>query len=185
MGNPNKIQLKPYLIENPDLPFSLLVCVEKNESILSLEYHLTGDLNSVIFPERSKNKKRAHGLWEHTCFEAFLSIEGQLAYWELNLSPSGDWNFYSFTNYRRDQKEEVKVECIHSEVIRATSREWTQRTSIDLSLISNGPFILGLSAVILEAPEEKGGNARKTYWAICHCGHQPDFHQRDSFKLTL
>src|SRR3546814_17205573 len=40
------------------------------------------------------------GLWESTCFEAFLTEEGQPDYTEFNYSPDGRWACYQFDDYR-------------------------------------------------------------------------------------
>ena len=39
-------------------------------------------------------------LWRHTCFEAFIAVEGQPAYHEFNFAPSGEWTVYAFSGYR-------------------------------------------------------------------------------------
>ena len=41
-----------------------------------------------------------------TCFEAFLGLPGHTAYWEINLAANGDWNVYSFDDYRSGQQEQ-------------------------------------------------------------------------------
>jgi hypothetical protein len=41
-----------------------------------------------------------HGLWEHTCFEAFVAADGAAAYHEMNLAPSGAWAAFAFRGYR-------------------------------------------------------------------------------------
>jgi len=57
------------------------------------------------------------------------------------------------------------------------------RASLDLNrladLPSNGPWRLGLSAVI----EEAGGG--RSYWALAHPPGKPDFHHSDCFALEL
>lgn len=41
-------------------------------------------------------------LWQHTCFECFISPDSQpqRPYLEVNLAPSGQFNLYYFDNYR-------------------------------------------------------------------------------------
>src|SRR3979490_1310679 len=40
------------------------------------------------------------GLWQHTCFEAFLAAPGVAGYYEFNFTPTLDWAAYQFTDYR-------------------------------------------------------------------------------------
>src|SRR3546814_17637970 len=40
------------------------------------------------------------GLWESTCFEAFLTEEGEPDYTEFNYGPDGRWACYQFDDYR-------------------------------------------------------------------------------------
>ncbi|WP_366499495.1 hypothetical protein [Sphingopyxis sp.] len=40
------------------------------------------------------------GLWQGTCFEAFLTEEGQPDYTEFNYAPDGRWACYQFDDYR-------------------------------------------------------------------------------------
>ena len=42
----------------------------------------------------------ATDLWRHTCFEAFIAVEGLPAYHEFNFAPSGEWAIYAFAGYR-------------------------------------------------------------------------------------
>src|ERR1700757_4395609 len=42
----------------------------------------------------------ADGLWEHTCFEAFIAAPGVAGYYEFNFSPTLAWAAYQFSDYR-------------------------------------------------------------------------------------
>ena len=44
------------------------------------------------------------GLWQHTCFEAFVGLGDGPAYLELNFSASGDWAAYRFDDYRQGMR---------------------------------------------------------------------------------
>ena len=64
---------------------------------LAVSYILDGDLDRVRMPA-----PRASGpLWQHTCCEIFIGCKGMPAYYEYNLSPSGEWAAYAFDGYRR------------------------------------------------------------------------------------
>ena len=66
---------------------------------LSLGFTLMGNLDQLVIPAQAL-AERTDGLWEHTCFEAFLAPAGGESYHEVNLSPSSAWATYSFLRYR-------------------------------------------------------------------------------------
>ena len=121
---------------------------------------------------------RADNLWQTTCFELFARLPGEAGYSEFNLSPSERWAAYDFTAYRAGMSE------------RDFAREptCTMRTGLAMALFDAAlprsqmpqtPCDLGLSAVI----EEEGGV--KSYWALCHTGDAPDFHDPACFTAKL
>src|SRR5256885_16422013 len=70
--------------------------VRHERSSLDIVYALEGDLSQLRIPSA-----RAGGnLWQHTCFEIFISRAGMDAYYEFNFSPSGEWAAYAFHRYR-------------------------------------------------------------------------------------
>ena len=144
---------------------------------LRLKYEWGGDSSLVLFPNSNLLSQRADLLWEHTCFEAFWSWDDQRRYWELNASPSGDWNLYRFDDYRSGQKREDQVVQIQLE-----RHPQSLDVHIDLTRIVEGEVSvlnLGLTAVI----ELQGG--LKTYCAIAHESDRPDFHVRKSFFIQI
>ncbi|KQM17473.1 DOMON-like domain-containing protein [Novosphingobium sp. Leaf2] len=123
-------------------------------------------------------KGRADGLWQTTCFEAFLKRDGEPGYCEINLSASERWNVYDFAARREGMAE------------RATPREpdCTMRLGTDLAIFDAAipaaglpapPWRCGLAAVI----EETGGH--KSYWALAHRADAPDFHDPACFTLAV
>ena len=46
--------------------------------------------------------RRTDGLWQHTCFEAFLKADASDSYYEFNFAPSGEWAAYRFGGRRID-----------------------------------------------------------------------------------
>jgi hypothetical protein len=126
--------------------------------------------------------RRTDRLWEHTCFEAFIRVDGDPSYYEVNFSPSGEWAAYSFRAYRdggplpdQSWSPEIVVRC------EADRIELDAVVRLDrLSSIRSGTTLrLGLSAVI----ETNDGTL--SYWALKHPGAKPDFHHPDSFALEL
>lgn len=140
--------------------------------VLELRYVIKGDISGLLIPQPSRSA-RTDGLWQHTCFEAFVGAAD--GYYELNFSPSGEWAAYRFSGYR----EGMKPADIAPPVIAwaAGVSEAELQAAFQLPADVSGPF--GLSAVI----EER--NRRKSYWAPAHPAAKPDFHHRDGFIFDL
>src|SRR5579862_9201500 len=68
-------------------------------AVLFCDYTLHADMAQVRIPPRQGNSP-VEGLWQHTCFEAFVGIPGAEPYYEFNFSPGGDWAAYRFRGYR-------------------------------------------------------------------------------------
>src|SRR6185369_2088736 len=73
--------------------------VERVAGGLRFSYRVVGDLDVVRVPPAAP-ARRADDLWEHTCFEAFVAVDGAPGYVELNAAPSGAWAVYAFARYR-------------------------------------------------------------------------------------
>ena len=86
--------------------------------ILTLAYALEGDLSGLRIPEHQPSR-RVHGLWRHTCCEAFVMAEEGPEYREFNFSPSSEWAAYAFRGYR--EGGELEVEIAPGIVVRRTS----------------------------------------------------------------
>src|SRR4029450_4646793 len=69
------------------------------DNALILNYVLKADLTRLRIPPPRPPRKANH-LWQHTCFEAFISVKGKPDYYEFNFAPSGEWAAYSFQCYR-------------------------------------------------------------------------------------
>ena len=148
------------------------------EGPLALTYMLTGNCTQLQIPP-SRPLARADDLWRHTCFEAFISIQGDLAYQEWNFSPSGEWAVYRFRSYRdhlplRDD-EPAPALRVH---------QAKQHLDLDARIclphrLTVQPLQLALSAVI---EDDRG---KLSYWALTHPPGKPDFHHPDAFTLEI
>ncbi|MFC7379345.1 DOMON-like domain-containing protein [Brevundimonas sp. GCM10030266] len=116
--------------------------------------------------------ERADGLWQHTCFEAFIPTGD--GYLEFNMSPSCQWASYHFESYRSGMKPAEAQVAVRLQ----DGDEDYIVIEADLDLPPKAAFI-GLSAVI----EDIEGNI--SYWALAHAPGKPDFHHPDSFALVL
>ena len=118
---------------------------------------------------------RADELWQTTCFEAFLRVDGEEAYREWNFAPNGQWAAYDFASYRDGRSNaEVKEPYIRLE---DNLTWWNLGATIG---VEAGPsWLLGLSVIL----EEKDGT--KSYWALAHAEGEPDFHDPGCFAARL
>jgi hypothetical protein len=148
--------------------------VRGGADVLGLRYLVEGRIADLDLPPPGPSI-RAHGLWQHSCFEAFLADDEGEGYTELNVAPSTQWAGYRFERYRGERKEAMlpppRVE------VAATADRFELRVA--LRLRTGGDRRLGLSAVIEEA------SGRKSYWALAHPPGAPDFHHPDCFAAVL
>jgi hypothetical protein len=145
-----------------------------------MTYCLNGDIPQIRIPSASAPRIGTQ-LWQHTCFEAFIAVEGQSAYHEFNFAPSGEWAFYAFLSYRKrgPHVSEIMPPRI---AVRTTRSHLELDTLVRLDNLSaihqRASLRLGLSAVI----EASDG---LSYWALCHPTGKPDFHNAHGFTLLV
>ena len=147
---------------------------------LHLSYELTGDLVQIRIPE-PQPPCAVDGLWEHTCFEVFVAVEGKESYHEFNFSPSGQWAAYAFSDYRVPNAWTVS----QAPVIRFAQSNGhllleavVAAADLPQNIIGK-PLQLGLTAVI------EANDGSRSYWALHHPESRPDFHHRAGFILTF
>lgn len=140
---------------------------------LVLRYRVRGALGDLIVPPPAV-PARVDGLWEHTCFEAFVAFGGD-GYLECNFAPSGQWAAYRFDGYRQGmapfETDPPRID------VEAGAEELDVRVAF--ALPAEGPVRIGLTAVI-EAAD--GG---LSYWALAHAPGPPDFHRAEIRVLAL
>jgi hypothetical protein len=148
---------------------------------LSLNYLVTGNIAGLRLGAPA-TRTRADGLWQHTCFEAFVRAAHSSAYYEFNLAPSTQWAAYRFRGYREGMivAEEVVAPRLD---VQTKPETFALQATLDLAALpglpTEAPWHLGLSAVIEEA------SGHKSYWALAHPPGKPDFHHADCFHLEL
>lgn len=149
--------------------------------VVALRYALSGAIEDVLLPPPAQ-PERTNGLWRHTCFEGFVRARAEAGYFEINLSPSGQWAVYRFSDYRQDMAAAEQVVPPQIETHVGDDR-LELAACIDLGpvlgLLERLPWQLGLAAVV----EERGG--RLSHWALAHPSGQPDFHHEHCFALEL
>jgi hypothetical protein len=147
---------------------------------LRVTYRVDGDIPRFVVTPPDE-RRIAKELWRHTCFEAFIAMEGQPAYHELNFAPSGEWMVYAFSSYRNGGP--VANDVMRPQiVVRSTDSRLELDAVVRLDALSDvhprTPLRIGLSAIV----ESSDGLA---YWALRHPVGKPDFHNADGFSLLL
>lgn len=172
------IQLRPH----PDSPDprveAIWLRVSRDDGALSLRFALRGDLAHLILPSGTGGARR-DGLWQHTCFEAFLRPAGTDAYVEYNFAPNGDWAAYQFDGYRGDR---IDLDCPPPSIetkINPDSIDVTVKIPDLPETLKTSDLLLGPSAVI----ESQDG--LRSYWALHHPLSKPDFHHIENFKIRV
>jgi hypothetical protein len=154
-----------------------------SEGPLKIQYRVEGDVEELQIQPR-RPSAHADGLWQHTCFEAFVKGSDNGAYLEFNFSPSSEWAIYSFDGYRRGGKPRVPR---HPPEI-MSHRRGENLLEVDVTVHLDGLFTeqprtdrlrLGLAAVL----EDRRGQL--SYWALAHPSARPDFHHAEAFTLLL
>lgn len=185
VGKPGVGRHDVALLCHPDAPnrrvrsVSARVVVDRSGS-LAFAFRLDADLTRLRVPA-AMPPRRADRLWEHTCFEAFVTVRGQAAYREFNFSPSGEWAAYAFCGYRdgavlaRDPAPAIAVRRAAD----ALELEALVGAGCLPSTAKGARLQVALTAVI----EDDVGAL--SYWAIRHPGVRPDFHHRDGFALEF
>lgn len=144
---------------------------------LQFAYRLTGEMSALKVPTL-QTSAMVEGLWQHTCFEAFIAEPNELEYLEFNFSPSSQWTIYRFNDYRQrvDYIGSITPK-IHVEITE-TQLHLVAEIELPKNLVNNN-LQIGLTAVI----ENK--HAQLTYWALQHPAPKPDFHLKAGFALLL
>jgi hypothetical protein len=159
-----------------------VTCSALPEGGIRLAFALQGHITALRVP--AKDAPGAGPLWQHTCFEAFLSAPGQERYREVNFSPAGSWAVSAFCRYR-------EIECELTNQLAASAPpgiETEQRSDALLlaarlppALLPSEPVLrIGLAAVIEHL------NGQLEYWALHHpVAERADFHHSDGWTLRL
>jgi hypothetical protein len=148
---------------------------------LKLRYELIGNMTKLSIPA-PQPPAEIEGLWNHTCFEAFVAVEGERGYREFNFSPSGQWAAFGFSSNRKrsDWKSARFPEIMIERDQVGCFRLEANIAGEDMpSNVGEKPLQLGLTAVV----ESSDGNL--SFWALTHPSDRPDFHLRDGFTCIL
>jgi hypothetical protein len=171
--------LQPFLLDDALCDIYVEGNIQRQADTLAIHYELS-DPDSIASISSAALPTRKNGLWEETCFEFFLGVQGSDRYWEFNLSPAGHWNIYRFDGYRQGMQDETAWDRLPFKV-RQHSGSVMLDLDLDLSPIAGATQKLefAIAAVI------KLKTGATSYWALTHYAPQADFHQRKSFTIKL
>jgi hypothetical protein len=168
--------LIPFASQNDDISITGTVLRTSQQLVANYQVH-----GRIKWPAISLTPSRKDNLWKTTCLEFFLSTpQNPKEYWEINLSPSRDWNVYHFDDYRSGMKREEKVSPI---AIVVNPEQKTIQATLDLTalgIVGDAPLDMSVAAVI-----EVQSSSNQSFWALAHTGKEADFHRRDSFILRI
>ena len=178
-----QLNLLPHPTTPPTEPFKLWVNVEHSGAFgstatINIWFCIGAPKSRFACPEPGEEEEpqRQEGLWETTCFEAFLQVPGAKGYREWNFAPSGNWAAYDFKSHR-DGRTEAEVTAPY---IRVEDNLTWWALGATLTVEADAVWALGLSVVL----EEKDGT--KSFWALAHPpGDKPDFHDSACFAAHL
>ena len=172
--------LQPFAPNGNFPSLEIKVQLSRQSNSVALSYSILGPVDEIEIPPLASTPLRKSGLWEETCVEFFLAVNHSGRYWETNLSPSGHWNVYRFSDYREGMQEEAAFTSLPLRVGRRED-SFVLDVELDLNRIipPQSPLHVGISAVI------RLRSNQRTYWALIHPGQKPDFHHRDSFIARL
>ncbi len=160
--------------------FEIACTVERRADVLAASFELAGDLAVLDIPQSVPTPSRQDRLWEDTCFEFFIAPKNSPQYWEVNLVPSGNWNVYHLDDYRQGLRAEPSVTTLPFAVRRQPGLlSLDVEVELDKLVQASEPIQVAISAVV------KQQDGEVSYWALAHCGTQPDFHLRESFIVEL
>lgn len=163
------------------LGISVWVDVHPSPSSWELTCTVAADHGGDLVLPAAQPAGPADGLWQHSCFEAFVSAasstqagaDSREAYSEFNWSPSGQWAHYRFASERvRTEPTGVAGTAGHLQ-FEAHAEHWWWRVLLPVNALpadQGHGWHLGLSAVL----EHRDG--RRSHWALSHPCPQPDFH---------
>ena len=155
------------------------------DNALILNYVLKADLTRLRMRLRiplPHPSIRADRLWQHTCFEAFVSVKGKTEYYEFNFAPSGEWAAYNFKRYRVGTPLEAD-KLAPRIVVRNTADRLDLDAIVRLDHLPAIPPHACLQLALCAVIEDENGML--SYWALKHPPGKPDFHHPDAFALDF
>jgi hypothetical protein len=147
---------------------------------LVILYRIAGEVGRLRLPPPGF-ARRSDGLWQHSCFEAFLRAGAVASYYEFNLAPSGDWATWRFGK-RRGERSTPEIPAPRIER-RHFPDGYELSVKIPVAALPELARAIEIEAGIAAVIEADDGTL--SYWALAHTGAAPDFHDPSSFLLKV
>ena len=156
---------------------SLVAAIEQQSPYsLNVGYWLRDPNQFIQWPELVQDYPRQDFLWEHTCFEIFIGVQGEDFYREINLSPSQAWQVYQFEEYR--YPEDMPPPAAYDIELNQLKRtHYGLNVSLDLTefmvehKLKWADLFIGLTAVLKTSQGDQ-------YFAMQHSSPEADFHNK-------
>jgi len=163
-----------YILKNQNIdPKSPLIktSIEYSSTQLRVDYEIIGKITNYNFPIQTK-QQRADKLWLDTCFELFIANKEKQEYWELNISPSTEWNSYYFTKYKKGMKESNMFLTPQIKTSNSKTKYKFSFETIIQKEIPSDKLEINISAILLDK------NKKRSFYSINKRYGSPDFHDR-------
>lgn len=174
------VALRPFAaVRTPGVGVRAAAC--RQAGMLSLRW-VVGGASVRAEGRAAGSPARRDGLWESTCFEAFVAPAGVPAYWEVNVAAGGDWNVYRFDAYRHGMRADPRAPAPVVRAVAEAPDVLAVTATLDLAPLvelAAGPLDVALAAIL------DFGDGERSYWALRHSGAAPDFHARGSFVVRI
>jgi hypothetical protein len=147
---------------------------------LRLRYRIDGEIARIRLPPPGF-ARRSDGLWQHTCFEAFLRPDASQSYHELNFAPSGDWAVYRFGSRRGERSlPALAAPAIEFGASRGHCELSAEFSIAELAELAAAPALRAGACAVIETVD-----GSLSYWALAHGSERPDFHDPAGFALRI
>ena len=164
---------------NRDDTTTIKASIELKNNQLKLEYQIVTDLSQYSLPKQTK-QQRVDNLWLDTCFELFIANVNDDRYWEINISPSTEWNIYQFRSYKDDMRESNSLITPIIKRYRYDNKYYLSFESKVQRDIWSRELQINLCVILLDI---KGV---RQFYSIERRKGSPDFHDRDYFtKINI
>ena len=153
---------------------------EASRGVLQVRFRIEGDVDRLVLPTAGF-ARRSDGLWQHTCFEAFLRPDANDSYHEFNFAPSGDWAAYRF-GLRRSERSLPNIEAPS---VRFQTEQGRCDLSADIAIASLTELAEAAAVHAGMATVVETDDGYLSYWALAHGSDRPDFHDPSTFVLQV
>jgi len=172
------VSLRPFGDKPPVVSTLLATVCALPDGAVRFEFSLEGHMEALRVPQADAPPPGP--LWQHTCFEAFVSAPDAESYREYNFSPAGPWAASEFLRYREVARVLGENLALLPVASTRPQNRLTLTAEVPPLLLPSSPVLrLGIAAVV----EHADGNLE--YWALHHPSKRADFHHADGWTLQI